>query len=195
MFYRKPLTYKLDSLEPYIDEKTMREHYEVHYKKYEDGLNKAIAENNISPNLPITEVLKNYHSIKQIRNNGGGYYNHFLYFDNIGPNQLPVPPELQLLIEQNFGTYENFVAQFSKAGAEVFGSGWAWLIMQDNKLKIATTANQDNPVMNPKFADCKILLAMDVWEHAYYLKHMADRKSYINDFFQVVCWRTVSERI
>ena len=195
MFYRKPLSYSFESLQPYIDERTMREHYEVHYKKYQDGLNEAIRENGIDPNLPITEVIKKYFSIKKIRNNGGGFYNHFLYFDNIGPYEHQMSPRLAQLIVDNFGSYENFLTQFKKAGAEVFGSGWAWLLFQDNKLKIATTANQDNPIMNPAFDNAKILLGMDVWEHAYYLKHMADRKSYMDDFFDVVCWRSVSERL
>jgi Fe-Mn family superoxide dismutase len=195
MYYRKPLTYSFSSLEPYIDERTMREHYEVHFAKYTDALNEAIKENNLDTNIPIKDLLKKYYDIKKIRNNGGGYYNHTLYFDNISPNPTPITDDVRILIENNFGTYENFKEQFKKAGTEVFGSGWVWLIFQDNTLKIAKTANQDNPIMNSNFADCKILLGMDVWEHAYYLKHLADRKSYIDDFFEVVCWRTVGERL
>ncbi len=195
MFHRKPLNYSFDALEPYIDERTMQEHYEVHYKKYQDTLNEAISENNIDPNLSIHQIIRTYPSIKKIRNGGGGFYNHQLYFDNINPVQHERSQRLESMLEDNFGSYEGFVEQFKKAGAEVFGSGWVWLLYQEDRLKIATTANQDNPLMNAAFAYAKILLAMDVWEHAYYLKHLADRKSYIDDFFNVVCWRSVSERL
>lgn len=195
MFYRKPLTYGFESLEPYIDETTMVEHYEVHYKRYQDALNEAISENGVDPSMSIQQVIRNHSDIKKIRNNGGGFYNHMLYFDNINPNQHERSGRLERMLTDTFGSYEAFEAQFKKAGADVFGSGWVWLLHQDDRLKIATTANQDNPIMNAAFADSKILIAMDVWEHAYYLKHMADRKSYLDDFFRVVCWRSVSERL
>lgn len=195
MYERKKLTYSFDALEPHIDERTMREHYEVHFKKYEDTLNEAIIENNIDPNLSIQEVIRKYPSIKKIRNGGGGFYNHQLYFENINPNQHTRSEQLENMLADNFGSYDGFVEQFKKAGTEVFGSGWVWLLYQEDKLKIATTANQDNPLMNAAFADAKILLAMDVWEHAYYLKHLANRKGYLDDFFKVVCWRSVSVRL
>lgn len=195
MFTRKPLTYGFDALEPFIDGRTMTEHYEVHYKKYTDALNEAIVENNIDPNLSIEQIVKRHYGIKKIRNNGGGYLNHLLYFDNINPNQHQRSERLENLINDNFGNYQSFEEQFKKVGTEVFGSGWVWLLYQDDRLKIASTANQDNPLMNAAFADSKILLAMDVWEHAYYLKHLADRKGYLDDFFKVVCWRVVSERL
>jgi len=196
MFYRKPLTYEFDALEPYIDVRTMKEHYQVHYKKYTDLLNEAIIENNIPTIYNIEKVLQEYQAIKKIRNNGGGFYNHLLYFSMMSPHrrgfEASASPKLKQLFEETFGTYESFTNQFKQAGSDVFGSGWAWLIYSGEKLNIATTEKQDNPIMA---MDCQILLGMDVWEHAYYLKHLADRKSYMDDFLEVVCWRSVSERL
>jgi Fe-Mn family superoxide dismutase len=196
MFYRNTLSYGLNSLEPFIDAKTMNEHYNVHYKKYTDQLNEAIQEENISEES-IQDILKNYKKYsKKVRNNGGGYYNHFLYFENISPYhrdyQTYASPLLKSLITQEYGSYEQFKNDFTNVGLGVFGSGWVWLMYKDNHLLIGSTANQDNPIMS---FDCKVLLGMDVWEHAYYLKHMADRKSYINDFFNTIDWKIVSERI
>lgn len=195
MFYRKPLYYGFNKLEPFIDTATMDEHYNKHYKKYEENLNQAIAENNIQED-DIEVVLRNYSNITKIRNNGGGFYNHLLYFDNISPyhndyNQN-ASQELKMMINQTFGSYENFKKQFIKAGSDLFGSGWVWLLCKDDKLMIATTKNQDNPIMQE---DYKILLGMDVWEHAYYLKHKSDRKAYMEDFFKTIDWDNVSERL
>jgi Fe-Mn family superoxide dismutase len=191
MFYRESLLYSLNSLEPFIDTPTMDEHYNVHYKKYAEGLNDAIAENDLF-GITIEELLKKHHNIKKIRNNGGGFYNHLLYFKNLSPyGDFATSDYLKNAIESNFGSFQNFKSQFIQAGSSVFGSGWAWLILHENKLKIATTSNQDNPIMT---LDCKILLGMDVWEHAYYLKHKANRKGYMDDFFSVINWKVVSER-
>lgn len=195
MFYRKPLYYGFNKLEPFIDTATMDEHYNKHYKKYEENLNQAIAENNI-PEDDIEVVLRNYSNITKIRNNGGGFYNHLLYFDNISPyhndyNQN-ASQELKMMINQTFGSYDAFKNQFIKAGSDLFGSGWVWLLYKDGKLMIATTKNQDNPIMQD---DYKILLGMDVWEHAYYLKHRSDRKGYMEDFFKTIDWDIVSQRL
>jgi Fe-Mn family superoxide dismutase len=198
MFYRKPLTYQLDSLRPFIDTETMNEHYNVHYKKYTDNLNAEIEKDTLGFGMNSLEsILKNYKVIsKKLKDNAGGFYNHLLYFENISPfhrNYYEYASEqLQSMINQQFGSYESFKEQFSKAGLEVFGSGWCWLIVVNDKLLLATTSNQDNPVMS---MDCKVLLGMDVWEHAYYLKHLADRKSYVNDFFQTIDWKVVSDRL
>jgi Fe-Mn family superoxide dismutase len=196
MFQRVALTYHLEDLEPFIDAETMDEHFNVHYKKYTDNLNEAIIEENIQYES-IIDILKNQSKYsKKLRDNAGGYYNHFLYFDSISPYhrfyQLFASPELKNLINQNFGSYENFKKEFKDAGLSVFGSGWVWLLRKNNELIIGTTANQDNPLMG---FDCEILLGMDVWEHAYYLKHKADRLSYIDDFFQTIDWSVVSERL
>jgi Fe-Mn family superoxide dismutase len=197
MFYRKPLYYSLNSLEPFIDERTMNEHYNVHYKKYTDNLNSELvfSDGSIATIKNILKDYKNY-SIK-IRNNGGGYYNHFLYFENLSPYQnnyeLYANQSLKNSINTTFGSFENFKENFIKVGSEVFGSGWVWLIKSNDngKLYIVPSANQDNPIM---LYNCKVLLGMDVWEHAYYLKHLADRKSYMDDFFKVIDWKVVSER-
>lgn len=195
MFYRKPLYYGFNKLEPFIDTATMDEHYNKHYKKYEDNLNQAIAENNIRED-DIEVVLRNYYHIPKIRNNGGGFYNHLLYFDNISPYHNDynrnASQELKMMINQTFGSYDAFKNQFIKAGSDLFGSGWVWLLYKDGKLMIATTKNQDNPIMQD---DYTILLGMDVWEHAYYLKHRSDRKGYMEDFFKTIDWDIISQRL
>jgi Fe-Mn family superoxide dismutase len=192
MFYRKVLPYNLNDLEPYIDTETMNEHYNVHFKTYTDNLNKEVWSD-----VPIFYVLRNYKNYStSVRNNAGGYYNHILYFDNISPYfniyEVDASDELKLKIIENFGSYENFLKLFKEAGLSVFGSGWVFLIEKNGKLLIGKTKNQDNPLME---YDCKILLAMDVWEHAYYLKHKAKRGDYIDDFFNVVNWKQVSENL
>jgi Fe-Mn family superoxide dismutase len=197
-FQRKPISYSLNSLEPFIDSKTMNEHFNVHYQKYTDVFNQQILEYGIINDGSIEDakaIIREFKDITKIRNNGGGYYNHFLYFENISPfgNTYENSSfELKSLMRNRFGFYENFKNQFTKIGLDVFGSGWVWLISQNGVLNIATTKNQDNPIME---IDCNVLLGMDVWEHAYYLKHMADRKSYIEDFFNVIDWKVVSDRV
>ena len=197
MFERKKILYPLNSLEPFIDTKTMNEHFNVHYKKYTDVFNQQLLEYGITSDGSIEsakQILK-YTDIQKIIDNGGGYYNHFLYFENISPfgNTYETSSlDLKNLINYRFGSYENFKNNFIKAGLDVFGSGWVWLIYQNDILNIATTKNQNNPIMN---MDCEVLLGMDVWEHAYYLKHLADRKSYMEDFFSVIDWEVVSARL
>lgn len=195
-FVRKPVLYSLDSLEPFIDTKTMNEHFNVHYKKYTDVLNEQLFEYGIANDGSIESIkyILKYTNISKIINNGGGYYNHLLYFENISPFENTYETcslDLKKLINYRFGSYENFKNNFIKAGLDVFGSGWVWLICQNGILNIVTTVNQNNPIMN---MDCQILLGMDVWEHAYYLKHLADRKSYMEDFFSVIDWEVVSAR-
>lgn len=198
MYFRRPLLYGLSSLMPYIDTETMNEHYNVHYKKYTDNLNDELEFiTNDGSIASIVEILSDYKKYTlKLRQNGGGYYNHFLYFENLSPfyNNFykDSSNKLKYSIVRDFGSYENFKEQFSKAGADVFGSGWVWLIEKNGILSIVTTANQDNPIMA---MSCNVLLGMDVWEHAYYLKHLADRKSYIEDFFKVINWTVVSNRL
>ena len=198
MFERKELNYSFDALEPFIDKATMDEHYNAHYKKYTDNLNEAVAEEEIPEDVSIEQIIKKVKLIdsSKIRNNAGGFYNHQLYFENISPYssyENDVSKYLKMLIFENFGGYQQFRAYFRSAGLDVFGSGWVWLVvMNGDTLKIIKTKNQDNPLMS---CDCNILLGMDVWEHAYYLKHKADRRSYIDDFFKVIDWKIVSERV
>jgi Fe-Mn family superoxide dismutase len=198
MFIRKPLSYNFNSLVPYIDEETMYEHYDKHYKKYTEKLNEEVLKlesQGIYTSNNIVELLINKSNITAIRDNGGGFLNHLLYFDNISPfgNSYDFAKDsLKNLINKTFGSYEEFKERFKQAGLSVFGSGWAWLIVHNNMLKIVTTKNQDNPVMS---LDCDILLGMDVWEHAYYLKHKSNRASYIDDFFEIIDWKVVSQRL
>jgi Fe-Mn family superoxide dismutase len=194
MFFRKRLSYEFNDLFPFIDGETMFEHYEKHYKKYTDLLNEELKKQNIN-SQNIISVLKQHSNITTIRNNGGGYYNHLLYFENISPYQNYfnfATENMKSALLDEFDSLDKFMDLFKNAGLSVFGSGWAWLINHNGKLKIATTRNQDNPVMS---LDCDILLGMDVWEHAYYLKHKSDREGYIKDFFEVIDWKIVSQRL
>jgi Fe-Mn family superoxide dismutase len=200
MYIRQQLAYELSALEPFIDTKTMNEHYNVHYVKYMDNLNNELNLLDIQNDGSLSSlinILKSFdkYSLK-IRNNGGGFLNHHIYFNNISPvnrnYEIYASDELKSRITNRFNSYENFVNNFSNAGAEVFGSGWVWLVDDGKKLRLLTTANQDNPLMS---MDCNILLGMDVWEHAYYLKHMADRKAYIKYFFQTINWQNVSNNL
>jgi len=202
MFVRKPLSYELFDLRPFIDSETMDEHYNVHYKKYTENMNKAILDDNIqidaaNPMGSLISQLKNIDEYStEFRNNAGGYVNHMIYFENISPNnndyETYASEDLKNLIDMNFGSYEKFVELFKKAGKGVFGSGWVWLLSNGSRLSIVTTANQDNPLMS---INTNILLGMDVWEHAYYLKHKADRAAYLDDFFRVIDWSVVSSRL
>lgn len=190
-FKRPTLKYKLNSLNKYIDTKTMEEHYKVHFKKYTDNMNDAIKEEGINT-TGIQELLRlavNYSP--KLRNNAGGYYNHVIYFEQFTPENKSPKGEVKIALERDF---EDFKESFTQAGLDLFGSGWVWLISDGvGKLSIMTTPNQDNPFMMSNFGG-KILIGMDVWEHAYYLKHQADRKSYIKDFFNVIDWDVVEER-
>jgi Fe-Mn family superoxide dismutase len=194
MFIRKPLGYDFNSLEPFIDEETMYEHYDKHYLKYTENLNKALEKQNIVSNN-IVQVIKEYSNITEIRNNGGGFYNHLLYFENLSPfpnTYNAAIEDLKNMINRDFGSYENFLKIFKEAGLSVFGSGWVWLVNHNGKLQIAITKNQDNPIMS---LNCDVLLGMDVWEHAYYLKHKSNRASYIDDFLEIIDWKVVSRRL
>lgn len=199
-FKRKPLAYSLSSLAPLIDTETMKEHYGVHYKKYTDNLNEAVKEEKIDvqmgPDMEgIKTILKNVEKYSdKVRNNGGGFYNHYLYFQNMSPEKKSPKGNLSESIKKSFVGLPQLKKELEEAGTGLFGSGWAWLITNKRgDLSILTTPNQDNPIMKKSF-NGEILLGMDVWEHAYYLKHKADRKAYIKDFLDVVDWDVVEER-
>jgi Fe-Mn family superoxide dismutase len=199
-FKRKPLAYSLGDLAPKIDKETMEEHYGVHYKKYTDNLNEAVSEEKIEvqmgPDMAgIKKILRNIDKYSdKVRNNGGGFYNHFLYFQNMSPEKKNPKGNLAQAIKDSFGGLSQLKKDLEEAGAGIFGSGWVWLISNKRgDLSIVTTPNQDNPIMKKSFTG-EILMGMDVWEHAYYLKHKADRKSYIKDFLDVVDWDVVGER-
>jgi len=200
-FKRKPLGYALTSLAPLIDAETMKEHYGVHYKKYTDNLNDAVVEEKIDvqmgPDMEgIKTILRNVDRYSdKVRNNGGGFYNHYLYFQNMTPERKSPKGSLSEAIKRSFGGLPQLKKKLEEAGTGLFGSGWVWLVAnKKGDLNILTTSNQDNPIMKKSFTG-EILLGMDVWEHAYYLKHKADRKNYIKDFLDVVDWDVVEDRL
>ncbi len=190
-----PLRYSYAALEPYIDSMTMKIHYERHYNAYYNNYLKAVA-GTTNENKPVEAVLAIVSSLPAaVRNNGGGYYNHRLFWENLSPQGGKPSAKLQAAIEKSFGTTDAFKKEFTSAAASVFGSGWAWLITDNTgSLKIITTPNQDNPLMDLAPVKGKPLLALDVWEHAYYLKYQNKRADYLEAFWSVVDWNTVSQR-
>jgi len=200
-FRRKLLDYSFSELEPFIDKETMLEHYNVHYKKYTDLLNECVEEESIPVQMGsnmegIKGILKNVGAYTdKLRNNAGGFYNHFLYFDQFTPEMNVPQDDIKKSILSSFVSLTNLKKEMIEAGLSQFGSGWVWLISNPSgDLYIKTTPNQDNPIMEESFND-KILLGIDVWEHSYYLKHKADRKSYLKEIFKVIDWEKVNGRL
>ena len=190
------LNYSYDSLEPHIDSKTMEIHHGKHHAGYTNNLNNAISGSELE-NHSIEEILKNLNMENPaLRNNAGGYYNHNLFWNILSPNGGETPNgKLLNSIDQHFQSFENFKNEFSKAAATRFGSGWAWLCVHENgKLEICSTANQDNPLMPGIGCDGFPILAIDVWEHAYYLNYQNRRPDYINAFFNLINWEKVNEK-
>lgn len=195
------LGYSYDALEPYIDAQTMEIHHSKHHQAYVDNLNKALKEVEGKPaedyaNCCVVKLIKDIDGIKapdaiktQIRNNGGGHINHSMFWKMIGPNKGGEPKgKVKEAIDKKFGSFENFKKEFTDAATKRFGSGWAWLVIDENKnLEIISTPNQDNPVSLGKNA----ILGIDVWEHAYYLKYQNKRPAYIEAFFNVINWDEV----
>ncbi len=189
------LNYAFDALEPNIDTKTMEIHYGKHHNGYTNNLNNIISGTD-NEGKSIEDICKFLDlENKGLRNNGGGYYNHNLFWEIMGPNGGGDPSgEISESINSNFGSFENFKDEFSKAAATRFGSGWAWLCANpDGKLEICSTANQDNPLM-PNGCGGNPILCLDVWEHAYYLNYQNRRPDYINAFFNVINWEEVNKR-
>lgn len=190
------LPYALNALEPHIDAKTMEIHHGKHHQAYVTNLNNAIAGTD-AEKLSIEEICKNISKYPAaVRNNGGGHYNHSLFWEIMAPNGGGTPGnEVGKAIESDLGGFEKFKTDFSQAGTTRFGSGWAWLCVKpDGKLAVCSTPNQDNPLMDV-VSDCKgtPILGMDVWEHAYYLNYQNRRPDYITAFFNVINWNKVNE--
>lgn len=187
------LPYPYTALEPFIDAKTMEIHHTKHHQAYTTNLNNAL-ENSPLKGKTIEEILKNLDlEQKALRNNAGGFYNHNLFWEILSPTKSEPSAELSQAIEQSFGSFENFKAEFTKAAMSQFGSGWAWLCVSgDKKLSICATANQDNPLM-PNGCGNTPILGLDVWEHAYYLNYQNRRADYIEAFFNIINWAKVSE--
>ncbi len=187
------LAYAYDALEPHIDARTMEIHYSKHHQAYITNLNNAIAGTELEGKT-IEEILKVCKDKPAVRNNGGGYWNHNLFWEIMSPNGGGAPTgELATAINEAFGDFETFKDHFAKAGVTRFGSGWAWLCVTDGKLEICSTANQDNPLMGEGCQGTPIL-ALDVWEHAYYLHYQNRRPDYIAAFFNVVDWNVVAAK-
>ena len=196
MTFKLPsLPYAADALEPHIDAKTMEIHHGKHHNGYTGKLNAAI-EGTALEGKSIEEILGNLDmSNAAIRNNGGGYYNHCLFWEIMGPDAGEMSSELSDAIEAAFGSFDAFKDAFSKAATTQFGSGWAWLcVHSDGKLEVCSTPNQDNPLMKDVSCGGTPILGLDVWEHAYYLNYQNRRPDYIEAFFKVVNWSEVSKR-
>lgn len=190
------LPYAYDALEPNIDAKTMEVHYSKHYLGYTNKLNAAIKGTDMETKT-IEEILMNLDmNNKDVRNNGGGYYNHTLFWEIMGPNGGGEPKgALAEAIKKDLGSYDEFKKQFSDAASKQFGSGWAWLVVgKDGKLMVTNTPNQDNPLMPGAAVAGKPILALDVWEHAYYLNYQNKRPDYIEAFYNVINWDAVGKK-
>ena len=188
------LPYNFDELEPHIDSKTMQIHHGKHHAGYTNKLNTAVAGTDLEGKT-IEEILKNLDmNNTAVRNNGGGYFNHSLFWEIMGPNCGGKPEgQLAAAIDRDFGSFDEFKSNFSSAAGTRFGSGWAWLCVDLNGgLEVCSTANQDNPLMPGECGKTPIL-GLDVWEHAYYLNYQNRRPDYVAAFFSVINWVKVSE--
>ncbi|HRO76227.1 MAG TPA: superoxide dismutase [Crocinitomicaceae bacterium] len=186
------LPYAYDALEPHFDARTMEIHHSKHHQAYTTNLNNAIAGTDLE-NASIEEILVKGKSIPAVRNNGGGFWNHSLFWEILSPKGGGEPTgELGDAITATFGSFDAFKDEFSKAAATRFGSGWAWLCVENGKLVVCSTANQDNPLMGEGCNGTPIL-GLDVWEHAYYLNYQNRRPDYIGAFFNIINWTKVAE--
>lgn len=196
MSFKLPqLPYAFDALEPHVDARTMEIHHGKHHAGYTNKLNTAIADTE-NEGKSIEDILKNLDmNNAALRNNGGGFYNHSLFWSVMSPNGGGLPTgELADAINEAFGDFDTFKSAFSKAAATRFGSGWAWLCSTNGKLDVCSSANQDNPLMPSIGCGGLPILGIDVWEHAYYLNYQNRRPDYVSAFFNVVNWEEVSAR-
>lgn len=190
------LPYGFNGLEPHIDARTMEIHHDLHHAGYTNNLNKAL-EGTDDANSSIEDILANISNHSgAVRNNGGGFYNHCMFWEVMSPNGGGEPEgSLAEAINAKFGSFEAFKTEFAAAAATRFGSGWAWLVVDaTGNLAVTSTANQDNPVMDIAEVKGTPILCVDVWEHAYYLKYQNRRPEYLTNFFNVINWAEVSKR-
>ena len=196
MKYELPkLAYNYNALEPFIDEQTMIVHHTKHHQAYTDKLNAALEGYDEFKKKKAEDLIKDINKIPEkirtaVRNHGGGYVNHS-FFWTILKKDVKISGKILEAINKRFGSYDNFKEEFTKASVGLFGSGWAWLVIDKEKLEIITTANQDSPLSQGK----KPLLCIDVWEHAYYLKYQNRRAEYIEAFFNIINWDKVNDNL
>ncbi len=198
MTFKLPqLNYSYDALEPHIDKQTMEIHHTKHHQAYIDKLNQALEKYPEFQDMDIEEILKSLDKLPEdikvaVRNNGGGHYNHELFWKIMSPDSDKKPVgELADKINEAFGDFESFKTKFKEAGIGRFGSGWSWLVLDKDKgIDIISTANQDNPISEGK----DVIFGLDVWEHAYYLKYMNKRPDYIDAWWNVVNWKEIEKR-
>lgn len=186
------LPYAYDALEPHIDAKTMEIHHDKHHKGYTDKLNAAIKGTDLE-GKSIEEILVKGKDKKAVRNNGGGFFNHSLFWTIMSPNGGGKPTgDIADAIKSDFGSFDEFKDKFSNAAKTQFGSGWAWLCVKNGKLEVCATPNQDNPIIDGQCGTA--ILGIDVWEHAYYLNYQNRRPDYVEAFFKVINWDEVNKR-
>jgi Fe-Mn family superoxide dismutase len=191
------LPYPENALEPHIDAQTMNIHRTKHHQTYITNLNNALAGNATLESMAVDELCRNLDKVPEdkrpvVRNNGGGHYNHSLFWTLMGPNKGGAPAgALAKAIDDSFGSVDQFKEAFTKAAVGRFGSGWAWLVKKGGRLAVTSTPNQDNPLMD---GSGEPLLGLDVWEHAYYLKYQNRRPDYVGAFWNVVNWDAVAKR-
>jgi len=189
----KPLLYDYDALEPYIDKKTMEVHHTKHHKAYVDKLNAALDKYDKLKKKNVGDLIKDLNSVPEeiriaVKNNGGGHVNHSFFWLILKKDVKPIGEILEA-IEKRFGSFDKFKEEFVNAAIGVFGSGWVWLVLNNNELEIMKTANQDSPLSEGKTP----ILCIDVWEHAYYLKYQNRRNEYVEAFFNIINWDKVNE--
>lgn len=192
-FTLPPLPYAFDALEPHIDAQTMQIHHGKHHQAYVDNLNKAIAGGE-HENKTIEELVAKAGAISPaVRNNGGGHWNHSFFWELLGAGGSQPSGKLAEAINSTFGSLDALKEKVNAAGTTRFGSGWAWLIVKDNKLEVSSTPNQDNPLMDVAEVKGTPILGIDVWEHAYYLKYQNRRPEYLTNIWNVINWSKVAE--
>jgi Fe-Mn family superoxide dismutase len=189
------LAYAFDALEPHIDAQTMQIHHDKHHQAYVDNLNKALAGTD-GEGKTLEELMANISAYPAaVRNNGGGHYNHSLFWTVLGPNAGGAPTgDLATAINGAFGSLDGLKEKMNAAGTTRFGSGWAWLLVKDGKLEVSSTPNQDNPLMDVAEVKGTPILGIDVWEHAYYLKYQNKRPDYLGAIWNVINWEEVAKR-
>jgi superoxide dismutase, Fe-Mn family len=192
-----PLPYASDALEPHIDKQTMEIHHGKHHAAYVNNLNAALEKHPELQSKSVEDLIKGINSVPEdirtaVRNNGGGHWNHSMFWQIMGPKAGGQPTgAIAEAITSSFGSFDKFKEEVKKAGVGRFGSGWAWVISSGNKLTVESSANQDSPVMDGK----KVVFGVDVWEHAYYLKYQNRRPDYIDAWWNVVNWAEINKRL